>query len=100
MAARQFHVDTPEKLRELSTLVSDGTSIAANMARVWTVTRRRQGGHAWDEQIYAAFSGDRARIAEIVRMDNHAPLINCGKLRYNLALRWCEKNLRQVYNEQ
>ena len=96
MPAKRFHIDTPEKLHELSALVKDKPSTVENMARVWTVTRRRQGGHAWDGQIYAMFSGSRDRSAEIVRLGRDAPIMVCGSLRYNLALRWCEKNLRQV----
>lgn len=96
MSAKHFHIDTPEKLRELSAFVKDKPSTVENMARVWTVTRRRQGGHAWDGQIYAVFSGDRAKNAEIVCLANNAPIMVCGNLRYILALHWCEKNLRQV----
>lgn len=96
MSARRFHIHSPEKLKELNRLVKETPCTAENMARVWTVTRRKQGAHAWDQAIYACFSGDRDRIAEIVRIDRDAEILVCGQLRYNLALRWCMNNLREV----
>ena len=67
------------------------------IASVWTAAKRRNGTTRWDDKIFAGFSGDRNRIAEVVRIDANSELVYCATLRYNLALNWCEKNLREVY---
>ena len=95
MAAKRFHIATPDQLRALSEFVKDGK--LNTMISVWTATKRRQGATRWDNAIFVGFSGDRRRTAEVVRIDANGELVYCATLRYNLALNWCEKNLREVY---
>ena len=96
MAAKRFHIATPEQLRELSEFVKEGK--LNNIASVWTAAKRRNGATRWDDKIFVGFSGDRHRVAEVVRIDANSELVYCATLRYNLALNWCEKNLREVYD--
>lgn len=96
MAAKRFHVARPDQLRELAALVKDGKLNA--MVSVWSAAARRTGTTRWDNAIYVGFSGDRDRRAEVVRISADNELVYCASLKYNLALNWCEKNLRPVYN--
>lgn len=94
MAAKRFHIATPEQLRELAGFVKEGK--LNTVISVWTAVKRRNGTTHWDDKIYVGFSGDRSRTAEVVRIDANSELVYCATLRYNLALNWCEKNLREV----
>lgn len=95
MAAKRFHIATPEELRQLSAFVKDGKLDA--MIRVWTVTIRKQGKSRWDDAIYISFSGDRNRIAEVFRIDASGEVIRCASMRYNKALNWCEQHLQEAF---
>lgn len=95
MAAKRFHVARPTELRALTEFVKEGK--LSSMASVWTAMARRTGETRWDNAIYVGFSGDRHKDAEVVRINAEGELVYCATLRYNLALRWCEQNLRQIY---
>lgn len=95
MAAKRFHIATPEELRQLSAFVKDGKLDA--MIRVWTVTIRKQGKSRWDDAIYIGFSGDRKRIAEVFRIDASGEVIRCASMQYNKALNWCEQHLQEAF---
>lgn len=96
MAAKRFHIASPDQLRDLSEFVKEGK--LNSIVSVWAATKRRNGATRWDDKIYVGFSGDSSRTAEVVRIDVNDELVHCATLRYNLALRWCEKNLREVYD--
>lgn len=98
MAAKRFHIATPEQLTELAGLAKERQKTITNTARVWAANVRKDGKSNWDSAIYAVFSGDRTRNAEVVRFDGHTMPAYCGTLRYNLALNWCEQHLREVYD--
>lgn len=97
MAAKRFHIATPEELRELEQFAKERPSGLQNVIRIWTVTKRRQKETNWDKNFYVFFSGTRERAAEIVRFDSGRTLAATYPVRYNLALRWCETHLREVY---
>lgn len=96
MAAKRFHVSKPDELRALCEFVKEGK--LSNMVSVWTATARKNGATRWDDAIYVGFSGDRQRVAEVVRFSATGELVYCATLRYNLALNWCEQHLRPVYD--
>lgn len=96
MAAKRFHVATPDQLRELAALVKEGK--LGNMVSVWTAAKRRTGETRWDNAIYVGFSGDLHKDAEVVRISADGELVYCATLRYNKALNWCEQHLRQVFD--
>ena len=96
MAAKRFHIENPDQLRELAAFVKEGK--LSTIASVWTAAKRRNGTTRWDDKIFVGFSGDRNRISEVVRIDANSELVYCATLRYNLALNWCEKNLLEVYD--
>lgn len=96
MAAKRFNISTPEELREINEFVKDGK--LSSMVSVWTVTKRRQGETRWDKAIYACFSGDKRRVAAVVRIAGNGEIVQCATLRYNLALNWSEQHLREVYD--
>ena len=88
----------PAKSVAFRTASTEASLKAAPSASVWTAAKRRNGTTRWDDKIFVGFSGDRHRIAEVVRIDANSELVYCATLRYNLALNWCEKNLREVYD--
>ena len=96
MAAKRFHVADPEQLHELEAFVKDGN--LKTMVSVWRTTKRRDGKTRWDDRIYVGFSGDRKRIAEVMRIDTNDELLSCASLHYNQALNWCEQHLKPVYD--
>lgn len=95
MAAKRFHIATPEELRQLAAFVKEGKLDA--MIRVWTVTVRRQGKSRWDDAIYISFSSDRNRNAEVFRIAAGGEVIRCASMHYNKALNWCEQHLREAF---
>ena len=97
MAVKVFHIATPEELAELSELTKERQKTIVNMTRVWAANIRKDGESNWDNAIYAVFSGDRTRNAEVVRFSGKSEPVYCGTLRYNKALNWCEQHLLEVY---
>jgi len=97
MAAKRFHIDTPEQLQELDGLTKEQPSGLRNMIRMWTVEKRRKKETAWDGCFYIFFSGTREREAAIIRFSTAHELVNRIPVRYNKALNWCEQHLREVY---
>lgn len=95
MAAKRFHIATPEELRQLAAFVKEGKLDAT--IRVWTVTIRKQGKCPWDDTIYIGFSGDRNRNAEIFRIAAGGEVIRCASMHYNKALNWCEQHLQEAF---
>lgn len=94
MAAKRFHVATPEQLKELNGMVTSGK--LENMVRTWAATARRCGKSRWDDAFIVGFSGDQNRIAEVWRITNSQELVYCASVRYNTALRYCGRNMRQI----
>ncbi len=95
MAAKRFHIATPEELRQLAVFVKEGK--LGPMISVWTTTVRRQGKSRWDDAIYIGFSGDRNRIAEVFRITAGGEVIRSASMHYNKALNWCEQHLREAF---
>lgn len=95
MAAKKFHIATPEDLKSLSPLVKEGK--LDRIIGVWMAARSKRGETRWDKSIYVGFSGDRHKNAEIVRFSADGEIVYCATLQYNKALNWCEQHLRQVY---
>lgn len=98
MAAKRFHIETPEQLQELDALAKEQPSGLHNLIRMWTVEKRRRAVTAWDNSFYIFFSGTRERIAAIIRFDTRHELRDEVPVRYNKALNWCEQHLREVYD--
>lgn len=96
MAAKRFHIATPEDLKALAQFDKEAPSRLDRLIRVWTANKRRLGKTRWDNAFFCVFSGDRMRIAEIERITSENELEYCASLRYNLALNWCEQHLREV----
>lgn len=97
MAAKNFHIARPDQLQTLVTYVKDKPCSVARVARIWKIAKDKRGETRWDRGVYAGFSGDMAREAVLFRASNGDELVEFGRLKYNLALAWCEKNLRRVY---
>lgn len=97
MAAKCFHIATPDQLRELAVFVKGGK--LNTIITIWTSAKRRQGATRWDNAIFAGFSGDKSRTAEVVRISAMGERVACATLRYNPALAWCNMNLREVRQE-
>ena len=95
MAARKYHIETPDQLLQLAALTKSD-HIIERMARVWGNAIRKNGKTRWDNAIFAEFSGDRTRIARIIRDGADGRPVDCANLRYNLALMWCEKHLKEA----
>lgn len=98
MAAKRFHIETPEELRELAELARETPNSLENLARVWYATKRRQGETNWDKTFYACFSGTRDREAAVIHFNSLQVLTHKVPLRYNKALNWCEEHLKEVYD--
>lgn len=96
MAAKRFHVEKPDQLQSMVQFAKANPCSMARMARIWKNAKQRKGETRWDTSVFAAFSGDRAREAVLYRVDAGGERIEVEKLKYNSALQWCEKNLRQV----
>ena len=96
MAAKRFHIENPDQLRELAAFVKEGK--LGTIASVWTAAKRRNGTTRWDDKIFVGFSRDRHRIAEVMRIGANGELVFCARLHYNLALNWCEQHLHPVYD--
>ncbi len=94
MAAKRFHIATPEELTELGSFASEGK--LDRLTSIWTTARRKGGTTRWDSAIFAQFSGDRQRKAEIMRMDANGQPVHCATLKYNLAHKWCALHLKPV----
>ena len=90
MAAYRFHIAKPDQLQSLVPMVKDNPASVARVARIWKAAKEKRGETRWDTGVYVGFSGDRTREAVL--------LVTFGTLKYNLALRWCERHLRQVYD--
>lgn len=99
MAAKRFHIETPEQLAELAEYAAEkkNASSLRNKARVWAANIRRCGATPWDKSLYACFSGTRDKNAGVVHF-NLPESYQSVSLRYNKALNWCEQHLREVYD--
>ncbi len=97
MVARCFHIATPDQLRELAAFVKDGK--LSPIITIWKSAKQRQGSTRWDIAIFAIFSGDKRRTAEVLRISAMGERVTCATLRYDPALAWCEKNLGEVRQE-
>ena len=98
MAAKRFHIASPEELASLAEFAKSGDDTIRRMVSVWTAARRRKGDTRWDKAIYAGFCGTRQRVAEVLRFTADDEIAYVGSLHYNKALNWCEQHLRQVYD--
>ena len=98
MAAKRFHIETPDQLRELSELTKEHPNGLEHLIRVWTATKRKQGKTNWDNKFFACFSGTRDRISAIVHFNSQGELTHSAPIQYNKALNWCESHLKEVYD--
>lgn len=98
MAVKRFHIANPEQLQTLVQFAKADASTIARMARIWRAAKDKHEHTHWDHGIYIYFSGDRKREAAIARLAAGDELVIVGKMKYNLALNWCEQHLRQVYD--
>lgn len=98
MAVKRFHVARPDQLQSLVIYVKDNACTVSRMARIWKIAKEKKGETRWDRGVYVGFSGDMAREAVLFRVTSGDELVQFGTLKYNLALAWCEKNLRRVYD--
>lgn len=96
MAAKRFHVEKPDQLQSMVPFAKDNACTMARMTRIWKSAKQKKGETRWDASVFAVFSGDRAREAVLYRVDAGGERIEVEKLKYNSALQWCEKNLRQA----
>ena len=96
MAAKRFHISRPDQLQSLVQFAKTNACTVARTARIWKIARQK-GKTRWDKGIYAGFSGDMARKAALFRVVDDE-LVEFADLKYNLALAWCEQNLRRVYS--
>ena len=95
MSSKNFRIETPEQLRELSPLCKSGK--VTNLATVWSSARRKGDGTSpWDSKIVVSFSADRrGRYAGVLRYGtDDTPAVEIAVLKYNAALEWCNKNLQ------
>jgi len=98
MAAKRFHIASPSELSTLGEFVKAGKDAVERTVSVWTAARRRKGETRWDKAIYVGFCGTRKKNAEVIRISAEGELVYVGTLQYNKALKWCEQNLRPVYD--
>ena len=96
MAAKRFHIEKPEQLQSLMKYAKTNDASIARMARIWKNAKQKKGQTRWDTGVYACFSGDMSREAVLYRASEDE-MIGFGKLKYNMALAWCEQHLRRVY---
>ena len=96
MSNKNFRIETPEQLRELSPLCKSGK--VTNLATVWSSARRKGDGTSpWDGKIVVSFSADRrGRYASVLRYGSDDTPIEIAVLKYNAALDWCKENLSEV----
>ena len=94
--AKRFIFDSPDQLQmlEASSLLKEGRVL--NTARVWRVSQR-QGKDSWDGMIGVCFLTEgRDRVAKVYRKKPNGEEVTIARLKYNPALEWCRKNLRQA----
>lgn len=103
MTRRRFAVEEPEQLKALNEFVLTGS--VANVATVWSATKRKSGATRWDGKIFVDFKCDKSptaivnyRHACIVRKCSNGRDNEEAVLRYNKALQWCRENLLLVKN--
>ncbi len=96
MAAKRFHVARPDQLQTLVKYAKTNATTVARTARIWKAAKDKRGETRWDRGIYACFSGDMDRVAALFRYCD-GDMVEFGRLKYNLAMAWCERNLRRVY---
>ena len=98
MAAKRFHIATPDQLQALADFAKSNAPTIAKVARIWAAAKKKHEHTRWDYGVYVGFSGDRKREAVLARVAAGDELVEFGTLKYNLALNWCEQHLRQVYD--
>lgn len=91
-----FLIDSPERLRQMSTLVKRGS--ISSVATVWSAARRRQGGTcAWDGKIMVSFyTSNQSRRAILFRVSAAEETEEFASLKYAPALAWCREHLQQI----
>lgn len=92
MSAKRFHVFDPEQLKAIEAFITDGS--IDNLYRIWNYYRSTGKGRIWNNAIFISFSGDRMRRANVVKVIQGDER-TFANLKYNLALRWCQRNLRE-----
>lgn len=90
---KRYHIETPEQLTELNTFAKSGDAV--NFAKVWAAKLRKSGMSPWDDKVFVIFDTTNGRKAYIGRNSGAGMLVNMS-LKYNPALKWCEKNLQMV----
>lgn len=90
---KRYHVSSPTELRALADFMKEGE--IENTATVWSAKLRKTGSSPWDSAIYVVFYGGRNRSANVIRYGGKGRQMTFAKLKYNMALKWCEENLTQ-----
>ena len=98
MAAKRFHIATPDQLQTLVQFTNTNACTVARMARIWAAAKKKHENTGWDYAIFVSFSGDRNRYAVLLRKTSDDKLVEFGRVKYNSALAWCERNLNRVYD--
>lgn len=95
--SRRFIIETPDQLLALQEYAKDGNITRA--ASIWRTAREKKGdkGTPWDHSIVVDFCAfENRRTAIVFRMGIGGRSMLSAHLRYNLALQWCRKNLKEI----
>ena len=98
MAAKTYHVDNPEHLRDIEEYAIEKPSGITRHISIWTTARKKKPVTRWDKAFYISFSGCKIREAFLFRIDAFGNIVRICELRYNLALHYCQDHLQQVNN--
>lgn len=95
MKAKWFQVAQPGQLKEIEPFITDGS--AESIIRVWSFYQASGKGKIWNDAIFVTFSGGKKRKAALVK-SIYGDVRAFASLKYNTALHWCQRNLREVCN--
>lgn len=78
---KRFYFTTPQQLKEIEAFAKDGSVM--NVARVWSVAKRKSDKTAWDGKIGVSFFTEgRERLAVVFRIAFGDELKEIAKLKY------------------
>lgn len=90
--AKRFFFSDPQQLKEVEALAKEGSVL--NVARVWSVAKRKSDKTAWDGKIGVSFYTEgRERLAVVFRIAFGDELKEIARLKYAPALKWCTEHL-------
>ncbi|MBR1565147.1 MAG: hypothetical protein IJ649_00150 [Oscillospiraceae bacterium] len=99
MSAKRFHVSRPDMLTELEGFAKETPNSIGKIRNIWISAIKRKGATRWDRALYVCFSGSRVRDAALIRFAADGEIVRVCGLSYNLALRYCQSNMRQVQDQ-